>query len=93
MIRAKLYRTYEEELVGEVKCRFYKEDGSGWWGELVFTEYTKASDGDGYTLALEDGRWGRCSIKKKLNKAVSGIPPLFYYRFQGSGELKKIEQK
>ena len=87
MARGKLYRTLDEQYIGDVDYRFHNESARGWWGELVFTEYRKISDGDGYTIELKDGRRGRCSLNKKVNKAVSGIPPLFYYTFRGSEPL------
>ena len=87
MAEGKIYNSLDSELLGCVEYQFFDSSSSGWWGELVFTEYRKTRDGDGYILELEDGRRGHCSLKKKLNKAVSGIPPLFYYRFQGLSTL------
>jgi len=87
MAKGKLYHNPSVELIGDVEYQFYSDREVGWWGELVFTKYCKVKDGDSYVLELTDGRRGSCSLKKKLNKAVSGIPPLFYYRFQGSGKL------
>ena len=88
MTRGKLYQAYDEQFIGDVDYRLHNDSANNWWGELVFTEYRKVSDGDGYLIKLEDGRRGRCSLKKKVNKAVSGIPPLYYHFFRGSGQLE-----
>ena len=49
---------------------------------------TRLSDGDGYVIELLDGRRGWCSLKKRVNRAVHGIPPLYHYHFRGHGMLK-----
>jgi hypothetical protein len=92
MARGRLYNTLSEEFVGEVEYQFFSNGDVGWWGELIFTRYCKVKDGDNYALELADRRRGSCSLRKKLNKAVSGIPPLFYYRFQGSGRFNNITE-
>jgi len=85
----KLYRARGGEFVATVNYQLYDKSATGWWGEFTLTEYMRISDGDGYMIELEDERKGKCSLKKKVNKAVSGVvPPLYYYRFRGSGSLK-----
>ncbi len=88
MAIGKLYLDDGEQPIGEVDYQLYDESLTGWWGELVLTEYRRMSDGNGYILELGDGRRGRCSLKKRVNKAVSGLQPLYYYRFQGLEMLK-----
>jgi len=88
----KLYQAYDGEVVAAVDYRLYEEagrDGWGkWWGELVFSSSKRVSDGDGYLIELEDKRQGRCSIRKRVNKAVMGIPPRYFYHIAGVGPLK-----
>jgi len=36
-------------------------------------------------------RRGRCRLKKRVNRAVSGIPPRYVYQFTGMGALKQPE--
>ncbi len=84
----KLYQSENSQLIGSIEYKFQNETDGNWWGELVFTKYTKAGDGDGYLLETEDGRRGHCALKKKVNKAVSGIPPLYYYHVRGIGPLE-----
>ena len=88
MPNGKLYQSENSQLIGSIEYKFQNETDGNWWGELVFTKYTKAGDGDGYLLETEDGRRGRCALKKKVNKAVSGIPPLYYYHVRGIGPLE-----
>jgi len=78
----KLYKP-ESKFIGEVDLKLLIESGKDWTGELVLTEYRRLQDGDGYIIELEDGRRGRCSLRKRVNRAVSSIPPLFYYHFKG----------
>ena len=84
----KLYRFRGGEFLATVNYRLLGESPTNWWGELTLTEYMRVKDGDGYMIELEDMRKGKCSLKKKVNKAVSGVPPLYYYHFRGSGPLK-----
>ncbi|MBE9477894.1 MAG: hypothetical protein IMY81_01470 [Chloroflexi bacterium] len=84
----KLYRLGGDEFIVKVDYRFHDESPVSWWGELVPKEYRRLSDGDGYIIELEDGRKGRCSLRKRVNRAVSGIPPLYHYQFKGRGQLE-----
>ena len=84
----KLYRLGGDEFIVKVDYRFHDESPVSWWGELVPKEYRRLSDGDGYILELEDGRKGRCSLRKRVNRAVSGTPPLYHYQFKGRGQLE-----
>ena len=88
MADGKLYSFGDKEALVKVNYRFYDESSASWWGELVPKEYRRLSDGDGYLIELEDGRRGRCSLRKRVNRAVSGTPPLYYYYFRGSGQFE-----
>lgn len=83
----KLYGNNGEFIV-RVNYQFFDSSERGWWGELVPTEYSRFSDGDRYTIELEDGLKGECTLRKRINKAVSGVPPLYYYTFRGYGLLE-----
>jgi uncharacterized protein YwgA len=84
----KLYRLAGDEFIVKVDYQFHDESPVSWWGELVPKEYRRLSDGDGYIIELEDGRKGRCSLRKRVNRAVSGIPPLYHYQFKGRGQFE-----
>lgn len=88
MASGKLFRAYTGELVVGVEYRLFDESTENWWGELTLDDYKRITEGDGYLIELVDGRKGHCFLTKKVNKAVSGLLPLYCYRFRGSGELK-----
>ncbi len=88
MAIGKLYSAYDEQLAVEVDYQRHNESPQNWWGELTLTEFNRLKDGDGYTIELADGRQGRCFLKKKVNRAVQGLLPLFCYHFRGNGPLE-----
>ncbi|MCH8864250.1 MAG: hypothetical protein IIB13_02645 [Chloroflexi bacterium] len=83
MSTGKLYKLSNHELLTEVNYQFHNESDSGWWGELTLIDYIRISDNDGYIIELEDKRHGRCRLKKRVNRAVSGVPPRYVYQFTG----------
>ncbi len=87
MNSGKLY-TFGDEFIVDVDYKLLDSSATGWWGELVPMEYCRIGDGDGYVLELDDGRRGQCSLKKRVNRAVSGTPPLYHYNFRGHGSLE-----
>jgi hypothetical protein len=83
----KLYTSGNEYIV-DVSLRFHDSSEASWWGELVPMEYKPISNGDAYVIELKDGRRGRCSLRKLVNRAVVGVPPLYHYGFRGSGRME-----
>jgi hypothetical protein len=83
----KLY-SCDGQFLASVDYKFYSESAQSWWGEFTLTEYRRLSDGDGYVIEFEDGRKGKCFLKKKVNRAVYGLSPLFCYTFRGNGTLE-----
>jgi hypothetical protein len=79
--------SYDGILIVEVDYKLHDSSDQGWWGELVPTEYHRLKDGDGYIIEFENGLRGRCFLKKKVNRAVYGLSPLFCYHFRGNGYL------
>jgi len=84
----KLYTSNDEEFVGEVDYQFQNESLTSWWGELILTEYKRIGESGSYILELEDNRKGKCYLKKRVNRAVIGVPPRYIYRFSGTGLLE-----
>ncbi len=82
MNEGKLYSSKGEKFIVDVDYKLYGESESRWQGELIPVEYRRLTDGDGYILELQDGFRNRCSLRKKVNQAVNGIPPLFHYYFR-----------
>jgi hypothetical protein len=85
MATGKIY-DYDGQFLAEVDYRCFDESQS-WWGELTLTEFKRLRDGDSYIIVLEDGRKGKCFLRKKVNRAVYGLSPLYCYTFRGNGEL------
>ena len=88
MSTGKLYHSNGEKFIANVNYQFQHESPQRWWGELSLVEYARVSDGPGYILELEDGRKARCVLKKRVNRAVTSLPPRYIYHFSGNNELK-----
>jgi len=87
----KLYRHSDNEFVTEVNYKFHDESPTGWWGELTLTDFKRVNDNDIYIFELADQRRGRCHLRKRVNRAVSGVPPRYVYQFTGTSDLKQPE--
>ena len=88
MAIGKLYSVYDRQLLAEVDYNCYDGSRESWWGELTLIEFQQLQDGDGYLIEMVDGRQGSCTLKKKVNRAVHGLRPLFCYNFRGNGLLE-----
>ena len=88
MATGKLYKSSDNQFVANVNYKFHEDSPSSWWGELTLTDYVRVSETDGYVIELEDKRKGTCRLKKRVNRAVSGIPPRYIYHFSGASALK-----
>ena len=91
MAIGKLYRVSDNEFITEVNYKFQDESETGWWGELTLTDYKRINDHDIHIIELADMRRGRCRLRKRVNRAVSGIPPRYVYQFTSMGALKQPE--
>ncbi len=89
-----LYSSSNERFVATVNYQLQSDGPTNWWGELTLIDYVRISDSEGYTIELEDKRIGKCYLKKRVNRAVSGIPPRYTYRFTGISPLEQqVETK
>ena len=84
MATGKLYRYSDQQFICHVNYTFQHESQSSWWGELSSVEYVHLDDGNSYVMELDDSRKAKCTLKKQINHAVSGIPPRYIYRFSGT---------
>jgi hypothetical protein len=85
----KLYNSSDEQYLVDVNYQFQNESSQvRWWGELTLVDYMRVKDGTGYMLELDDGRRAKCSLKKRVNRAVTSLPPRYVYHFSGAGEFK-----
>ena len=87
MPTGRLYNSFNEQLIANVTYQFQHEEDHRWWGELTLIEYRQIKDGAGYIIELEDGRRNRCMLKKRVNRAVTSLPPRYVYHFSGSGKF------
>ena len=87
MAIGRLLQSSDEKQIAEVNYQFQHETETKWWGELTLVDYVRIKDGAGYILELEDGRRGRTSLKKRVNRAVTSLPPRYVYHFTGSGKF------
>jgi len=84
----KLYNSLNEEFLANVNYQFQHDEDHSWWGEFTLIEYLQIKDGAGYIIKLEDGRRCRCNLKKRINRAVTSLPPRYVYHFSGSGKFE-----
>ena len=87
--KGKLYQGYGGEFVSEVSYQIHEGVHKEWWGELTLVDNIRVPDGDKYTLELEDKRRGKCSLKRRVNKAVILVPPRYFYLIRGTSLLKQ----
>ncbi len=88
MPTGKLYSSLNNEFIANINYNFQHQDEHEWWGELMTIEYKQIKDGGGYIIELEDGKKSRCALKKRVNRAVSSLPPRYVYRFSGSNKFE-----
>ncbi len=88
MSKGKLYNLSDNQFLTDVNYKFHDESATNWWGELTLTDYLRISDNDGYIIELDDTRRGNCRLRKRVNRAVSGVPPRYVYQFSGTSALK-----
>ena len=88
MAIGKLYSIYDRQFLAEVDYKCYDGSRQSWWGELTLTEFQQFREGDGYLIELVDGRQGSCSLKKRVNRAVHSLQPLYCYDSRGNGILE-----
>jgi hypothetical protein len=84
----RLYHYTDEEFIVEVNYQFQHESEQRWWGELTLVDYVRLKDGSGYMLELEDGRRSKCTLKKRVNRAVTSLPPRYVYHFSGNTKFE-----
>ncbi len=76
------------EFVANINYQIQNDSPTNWWGELSLMEYCKIDENGGYIIVLEDGRRGKVFLKKRVNRAVTGIPSRYVYHFSGASLLE-----
>jgi hypothetical protein len=88
--RGKLYHLNDYRLLTEVKYQIFEHPAaSNWWGELVPVDFVDLKEGELFAIEFEDQRRSRCHLKKKVNHAVSGIPPRYVYHVTGFSPIEE----
>ena len=89
MSLGKLYRLNDSQFVANINYRLFRDSAAtNWWGELTLIDYTRLDEGDMFIIELEDEQRSKCHLKKRVNLAVSGIPPRYVYHVTGFGPLE-----
>jgi hypothetical protein len=88
MSKGMLYRSDNGQPGIGVDYVLHHESETNYWGELTLAEPGPVTDGAGYILELEDRRRTNCYLRKRVNRAVCGLPPRYSYHFIGSGALE-----
>ena len=83
-----LYKLSDSEFIGSVNYQLLHEEETNWWGELTLEDYVRLDDGDGFIIELEDKHRSQCRLTKRVNRAVSGIPPCWVYHITGTSPLE-----
>jgi hypothetical protein len=65
---------------------FQHEEAHRWWGELC-SSITGSQDA-GVHLELETGG-ERCALNKRVNRAVTSLPPRYVFHFSAVGNSSK----
>ncbi len=80
----RLYRMSDNQFIADVDYHLFTHPAAtNWWGELTLIEATRLREGEMFVIELEDMRRSRCYLKKRINRAVSGIPPRYVYHVTG----------
>jgi hypothetical protein len=85
----KLYKLGDSEFVVDVNYHvFQHRAAANWWGELTLVDYVSLSEGDMFEIEFEDRRKSKCHLKKKVNRAVSGLPSRYIYHVTGFSPIE-----
>ena len=90
MAIGRLLQSSDAKFIARVNYQIHHEEQGRWWGELTLVDYVHIKDGAGYLLELEDGRRCRCALKKRVNRAVTSLPPRYVYHVAGSGDFECV---
>ncbi len=88
MPTGKLYNSLNNELIANINYNFQHEDEHQWWGELTTVEYIQLKDGSSYIIETDEGKKARCALKKRVNRAVTSLPPRYVFHFSGSSKFE-----
>ena len=89
MGKGKLYRLNDNQFMADINYQLYqRRESTDWSAELTLPSGLKISDNEIFLIKLEDGRKCLCKLRKKVNRAVSGVPPCFIYHAVSLGQIE-----
>jgi len=89
MSTGKLYKMGDSEFVAGVNYHVFQHPAAtNWWGELTLVESVPLDEGDMFEIEFEDRRRSKCQLKKRVNRAVSGLPPRYTYHITGFSAIE-----
>ena len=89
MDTGKLYRFSDGQFVANINYKLFHHSASrNWWGELTLIDYVDLSEGELFIIELENKRTSKCHLKKRVNRAVSGVPARFVYHVTGFSPIE-----
>ena len=68
-----LYKELDQRLISGINYQLHEEYASEmarWWGEFTFTDNIQSGGNIQAIVQLEDGRMGRCQVKKMINRVI-----------------------
>jgi hypothetical protein len=85
----RLYKLTDNQFVANVNYQLFEHPAAiNWWGELTPVDFVRLNEGDVFIIELEDKRRSNCYLKKKINRAVSGLPSRYVYHVTGFSAIK-----
>jgi hypothetical protein len=86
-----LYDTEEKDTLAKVAYRIYRnpateQRGEEWWGSFAIK--FPVAELDEYTLEMEDGRKGACSLQMRKVQQITETLIFYHYDLTGIGVLK-----
>jgi hypothetical protein len=88
--KGKLYHFSDSQFIGDISYQLFQNPAAtNWWGELILLDGVRLNEGDAFIIELEDNRWSKCHLKKKVNRAVSGIPARYVYHVTGFSPIEE----
>ena len=89
MGKGKLYSLYDNQFIVDVNYQLFNHPtATNWWGEVTLVDNVKLNEGDLFVIEFEDKRKSQCNLTKRVNRAVSGIPPRYVYHITGVSPLE-----
>ncbi len=85
----KLYRLNDNQSMADIDYQLYqRRESTEWSSELTLSSSLKISESEIYVIELEDGLKFPCKLRRKVNRAVSGIPPRYTYHATSLGRIE-----